>query len=176
VLFSERSIATMMHGIVFGGVPLMGLAAALFYLYAARAKAPGAAARTAPPALAWVLVATAVALWFTVIAGTFVVFPWYRTPPPADVADLGQYPRAFVLANPGTAWLHRFAMETKEHMPWIAAILGTAAAFVTTRYRSRLLDDDSLRNMTMLFLAVCLAIVAWASLLGVFVNKVAPVH
>jgi hypothetical protein len=30
--------------------------------------------------------------------------------------------------------------------------------------------------MTMLFLAVCLAIVAWASLLGVFVNKVAPVH
>ncbi len=176
MLFSERSIATMMHGIVFGGAPLMGLAAALFYLYAARAKGPGAPDRPAPPALAWVTVATAVALWFTVFAGTFVVFPWYRTPPPAGLADLSQYPRALVLSNPGTAWLHGFAMETKEHMPWIAAILGTAAAFVTTRYRSRLLNDDSLRNMTMLFLAVCLAIVAWASLLGVFVNKVAPVH
>ncbi len=176
MLFSERSIATMMHGMVFGGAPLMGLAAALFYLYASRWSGPGATPRTAPAALAWVTVATAVALWFTVIAGTFVVFPWYRTPPPAGVADLTQYPRAFVLSNPGTAWLHGFAMETKEHMPWIAAILGTAAAFVTTRYRARLLNDDSLRSMTMVFLAFCLAIVAWASLLGVFVNKVAPVH
>ena len=36
MLFSERSIWTMVHGIGLGGGALLGLAAALFYLYAAR--------------------------------------------------------------------------------------------------------------------------------------------
>ena len=36
MLFSERSIWTMVHGIGLGGGALIGLAAALFYLYAAR--------------------------------------------------------------------------------------------------------------------------------------------
>jgi len=36
MLFSERSVWTMIHGVGLGGAGLMGLAAALFYLYAAR--------------------------------------------------------------------------------------------------------------------------------------------
>lgn len=36
MLFSERSIWTMVHGIGLGGAALLGLAAALFYLYAVR--------------------------------------------------------------------------------------------------------------------------------------------
>ena len=176
MLFSQHSLATMLHGIVMGGAPLLGLAAALFYLYASGRPAGSAPAGSAPPALGWVTVATSVAIWFTVIAGTFVIFPWYRASPPAGATDLSPFPRALVLSKPDTAWLHAFAMESKEHMPWIAAILGTAAAFVSVRYRSMLLDDESLRKMTMVFLAVCLALVGWASLLGVFVNKVAPVH
>ena len=36
MLFSERSIWTMVHGIGLGGAALLGLAAALFYVYAAR--------------------------------------------------------------------------------------------------------------------------------------------
>ena len=36
MLFSERGIWTMVHGIGLGGAALLGLAAALFYLYAAR--------------------------------------------------------------------------------------------------------------------------------------------
>ena len=38
MLFSERSIWTMVHGIGLGGGALIGLAAALFYLYAARSS------------------------------------------------------------------------------------------------------------------------------------------
>jgi hypothetical protein len=34
MLFSERSVWTMVHGIGLGGGALIGLAAALFYLYA----------------------------------------------------------------------------------------------------------------------------------------------
>ena len=58
-------------------------------------------------------------LWLTVIVGTYIIFPPYRATPPAGVTDLSEFPRALVLATPSTAWLHSFAMESKEHMPWI---------------------------------------------------------
>ena len=44
MLFSERSIWTMVHGTGLGGAALLGLAAALFYLYAPR-PAPDRRAR-----------------------------------------------------------------------------------------------------------------------------------
>ena len=135
MLFSERSIWTMVHGIGLGGGALIGLAAALFYLYAARSS-DGAAAPPGSGALAAATVLSAVLLWLTVIVGTYVIFPPYRVTPPAGVTDLSAFPRALVLASPSTAWLHAFAMESKEHMPWIASMLTTAVAFVTVRYRS----------------------------------------
>jgi ABC-type Fe3+-siderophore transport system permease subunit len=67
-------------------------------------------------------------------------------------------------------------METKEHMPWIAVMLATASAFVGVRYRSQMLTDPRLRSMTAAVLAICLLLVAFVSLMGVFVNKVAPVQ
>jgi hypothetical protein len=70
-----------------------------------------------------VTVFSAVMLWLTVIIGTYIIFPPYRATPPPGTTDLSQFPRALVLANPSTAWLHAFAMEIKEHMPWIASVL-----------------------------------------------------
>jgi hypothetical protein len=67
-------------------------------------------------------------------------------------------------------------MESKEHMPWIASMLATAVAFVAVRYRSGLLGSARLRNMTFGLLAISFALVAFVSLLGVFVNKVAPLQ
>jgi hypothetical protein len=32
-------------------------------------------------------------------------------------------------------------MDSKEHVPWIASMLATAVAFVTVRYRSRVLHN-----------------------------------
>jgi hypothetical protein len=67
-------------------------------------------------------------------------------------------------------------MESKEHMPWIASMLATAVAFVTVRYRSKVLYDVSLRNMATILLAICFALVSFVSIMGVFVNKVAPLQ
>jgi hypothetical protein len=67
-------------------------------------------------------------------------------------------------------------MESKEHMPWIASMLATAVAFISVRYRSRVLDDASLRNMAIILLAISFTLVAFVSLMGVFVNKVAPLQ
>jgi heme A synthase len=176
VLFSGRSIWTMVHGIVLGGAALMGLAAALFSLRAMRPSEGEVAGQNQARHLAWLMVAVAAMAWLTVIVGTYVTFPPYRATPPEGLTDLVRYPRALLLSNPQTAWLHSFAMELKEHVPWIAAMLATAAAFVAVRYRSRLLADAALRRMTTTVVAICFALVAAVAILGVFVNKVAPLE
>jgi hypothetical protein len=174
MLFSERSIWTMVHGIGLGGGALLGLAAALFYLYAARAAHDPVGHKVEPRAFAVLTVVTATMLWLTVIVGTYITFPQYRATPPPGTTDLSEFPRALVLANASTAWLHGFAMEIKEHMPWIASMLTTAVAFIAVRYPGGTLRDPSLRKMAFSLLAIAFAIVAFVSLLGVFVNKVAP--
>ena len=174
MLFSERSIWTMVHGIGLGGGALLGLAAALFYLYAARPAPPSSDAEIGSRAFATVTVFTAVMLWLTVIVGTYIIFPPYRATPPPGTTDLSEFPRALILASPSTAWLHAFAMETKEHMPWIASMLTTAVASIALRYRRTALTNPSMRQMAFALLAVSFAVVTFVSLLGVFVNKVAP--
>ena len=174
MLFSERSIWTMVHGIGLGGGALLGLAAALFYLYAARPAPLTAGIETESRAFAAVTVFTAIMLWLTVIVGTYIVFPPYRATPPPGTTDLAQFPRVLVLASPDTAWLHAFAMETKEHVPWIASMLTTAVASIAVRYRRTALTDPAMRRIALTLLATSFALVAFVSLLGVFVNKVAP--
>jgi hypothetical protein len=175
MLFTDRSIWTMIHGIALGGAALMGVSATLFSL---RAMSPDDSAASAeqPIHLIWLTVLTAVVLWLAVLVGTYVTFPPYRATPPEGVSDLGRFPKSLIQSRPGTAWLHSFAMEIKEHVPWIAAMLATAVAFVTVRYRQRLLIDRSLRGMATMLTGICLLLVSVVALLGVFVNKVAPLE
>lgn len=176
MLFSADSIWTMLHGIVSGGGSLIALGAALFSLRVMATSPDSDAPARHSRAVAMLTVAIAVLLWLTVIGGTYIVFPPYRATPPEGLVDLSQYPRAFLLANPDTAWLHRFAMETKEHVPWIAAILSTAAAFVSVRHRPKLLSDPGIRRVVALLTAITFVLVIYVALLGVFVNKVAPLE
>ena len=176
MLFTERSIWTMIHGIVLGGGALMALSAALFSLRAMRTENASDAALNHSRYLVWLTVLVAVVLWLTVLVGTYVTFPPYRATPPEGLTDLSQYPRSLIQANPGTAWLHSFAMETKEHMPWIAAMLSTAVAFIAVRYRSQLLSDAQLNRMATTLLAICFVLVSFVAILGVFINKVAPLE
>jgi hypothetical protein len=176
-LFSERSIWTMIHGIVLGGGALLALAAALFAFGVLRApEVSNPAGQRQASRLAGLTTLIALALWLTVLVGTYVTFPPYRATPPEGLVDLAYYPRSLIQANPGTAWLHAFAMELKEHVPWIAAMLATAVAFVVARYRSRLLSDPPLRRLATLLLAVCFALASLAGVLGIFINKVAPLE
>jgi hypothetical protein len=183
LLFTNLSIATMIHGIVLGGTAMLGLAAALFYLRMTPAlgaggsgalEAPGAPQRSR--SYAWLLVFIAVILWLTVLGGTYIVFPPYRLAPPDGALDLSAYPRSFLLSDPGTAWLHAVAMELKEHVPWIAAMLATAVAFAAMRDPRALLHDRGIRRAATTLLVLCFALVASAALLGTFVNKVAPLQ
>lgn len=177
MLFSERSIWTMLHGIGLGGGSLLALAAALTAIYVIH---PRGGERGLVPDRSGVVAGltggAALLLWLTTLVGTYVIFPPYRATPPEGAVDLTAYPRAAILGNPSTAWLHAFAMETKEHLPFIASILVTAVAFVVWRYRGKFLGDAGLRRLGAGMLATAFAIVAYISLLGVFINKVAPLE
>lgn len=172
MLFTDRSIWTMIHGIVLSGAALMALAAAVFSMHTMRSVATPQQSRTVAQLMGF----TAAMLWLAVLVGTYIIFPLYRVTPPEGAADLSQFPRSLLLANPDTAWLHAFAMELKEHVPWIASMLATAVAFVGMRYRSQLLNDAPLRKMAMTLLAICFVLVSVVGLLGIFINKVAPLQ
>jgi len=177
MLFTSRSIWTMIHGIVLGGGALMTLAAALFYLLAMRTAAhPDASSSDSFRPFVWITTVAAVLLWLTVIVGAYVTFPPYRATPPEGLTELRAYPKSLLQSNPGTAWLHGIAMEIKEHVPWIAAMLATAVAFVAARYRSALFVDASLRRPAAMLLAIGLALASVVGLLGIFINKVAPLE
>lgn len=79
-------------------------------------------------------------------------------------------------SKPETVWLHGFAMEIKEHMPWTAAMLASAVAFVAARYGSTLLIDRRMNGMATTLLAICFALASIVGVLGIFVNKVAPLE
>lgn len=175
MLFSERSIWTMVHGVGLGGAALLALAAALFALYLMRPRAGDAGAiPDRSGSIAGLTGFTAAMIWLATLVGTYVVFPPYRATPPEGTTDLAAYPRSLIMADPSTTWLHAFAMETKEHLPFIASMLATSVAFVAWRYRSRLLGDATLRRFGAALLVISFTIVAYVSLLGVFINKVAP--
>jgi heme A synthase len=176
-LFSDLSIWTMVHGMALGGGAMGALFGALLLLYA-RSADPADPGRepTTPSLVGLFSVASAALLWITVLLGTYIVFPPYRAAPPEGATDLGDYPRSLLLAEPETAWLHSFGMEIKDHVPWLAAMLATAVAFVAVRSGGHLARDPSVRRAVMTWLAIALALVSVVALLGVFVNKVAPVQ
>jgi heme A synthase len=176
MLFSDRSLWTMAHGIVLGGGALMAIAAAMVALYVWHPADGGGISRRASRAVAQLTALVAALLWAAVLTGTYIVFPPYRATPPAGTTDLSAYPRSMLLADPGTAWLHAFAMESKEHMPWIAAMLATAVMFAAGRVGVEVFTDQRLRRMMMTLLAVCFVLVSFTALMGTFVNKVAPLE
>lgn len=81
-----------------------------------------------------------------------------------------------LLSKPGIVWLQPLAMEIKEHVPWIASMLATAAAFVAVRYRTALLTDRRLNGMVTTMLSLCFVLASFVRVLGIFVNKVAPLE
>jgi hypothetical protein len=59
--------------------------------------------------------------------------------------------------------------------PYRLDLTVSAAAFIARRHRETLLSDASLRLVTGSLLAIAILLVSIVALLGVFVNKVAPV-
>lgn len=172
-----REVWTTIHGMVFGFIFLLGFSGALYAVYAMRPEwltAEGMKRSiNMTKAFVWGL---ALSAWAAVISGTFIVYPWYRARPPEGTTDLSNYPRYFLLADESTAGWHRFGMEWKEHVAFLAPIAATVVAFIVSYYGPTLARKVGERRTVMIFFIISFAAAAAAGLFGAFITKAAPVR
>ncbi|HLF79515.1 MAG TPA: hypothetical protein VJB57_18695 [Dehalococcoidia bacterium] len=174
---TNRETWTALHGMVFGALFLLAFAGGLAGLWSLRPEwITVNGLRERMFRLKAGVTAMAVVAWVTVITGTWIVYPWYRDPPPQGTTDLENYPRAYLLADKNLTDWHEFGMEWKEHIAWIAPILATAVAFIVLYYGNQLIVDKRLRNVTMALFILAFATAGVAGLMGAFITKAAPIQ
>lgn len=171
---------TALHGMVLGAVFLLAFAGGLAGLYGLRSEwLTTAGIRDDVRRLTagtWIM---AVVAWLTVIVGTWIVYVPYRAEPPAatdltNQAQLTDYPRYYLLADPSTASWHEFGMEWKEHVAWISPMLATAVAFVVLYYGLEITDRPYLRRALIVLFTLSFVSAGIAGLFGAFITKAAP--
>ncbi len=175
---TNREFWTLIHGMIFGAAFLLSFAGGLAGLYSLRPDwVTSSGVRERVMRLELGTAAMAVAAWGTVITGTWVVYPWYRARPPADTegAALEAYPRYYLLADKNLEDWHKFGMEWKEHVAWIAPFLATAVAFGVIYYGRRLAYEKGIRKLLMIVFLTAFATAAVAGLYGALITKAAPI-
>jgi len=166
---TDREFWTLVHGMIFGALFLLGFAGGLEGLYSLRPQLlQPAGIRDRALRLQVGVVVMAVAAWGTVLTGTWIVYPWYRDP--AETS-----PRSTLLADEATAEWHHFGMEWKEHVAWIAPILATVVAFIVVYYGASLIRHDRVRRATILLFVLAFVFAAVAGLFGALITKAAPI-
>lgn len=166
---TQRELWTVIHGMGLGATFLLAFAGGLAGLYSLRPDLITVAGiRERLPRLEFGTILMAIVAWLTVISGTWIVYVWYRDPSPTS-------PRSLLLANPARAEWHRFGMEWKEHVAWLAPILATAVAFVVFYYGPRLANEPAMRRVLIALFILAFAAAGVAGLFGAFINKMAPI-
>jgi len=166
---TDREFWTLVHGMIFGALFLLGFAGGLEGLYGLRSQlltAQGVRDRLIRVRIG--VVTMAVAAWGTVLTGTWIVYPWYREKGPTS-------PRSLLLADPATEEWHHFGMEWKEHVAWIAPILATIVAFIVIYYGTQLVRHERVRKTALTLFVLAFLFAAVAGLFGALITKAAPV-
>jgi len=174
---SSKELWTVIHGMGFGALFLLAFAGGLAGLYSLRPEwvtVEGVKERLIRlKAGLWAMAAIA---WGTVLTGTYIVYPWYRAKPPEGTTDLMNFPRYLLLASESTAEWHKFGMEWKEHVGWIAPIAATVVAYVISVYGTQLTGDSKIRRALLWFFIIAFVTAGVAGMFGAFINKIAPVR
>ena len=173
---TERALWTMIHGMGFGALYLLACSGALIELH--RLTAPSTQAPT--PAqrrfLNIYLITMVLLALAAVLAGAYIVYPWYRAVPPPGTADLAMFPQRLLMSTPATIGWHSLGMEWKEHVAWFAPISITMVAFVFIRYGRDLANHKHLRTAVLSFAAASFLAAGIAGFFGAMIDKYAPVQ
>jgi hypothetical protein len=172
-----REIWTVVHGMVFGFIFLLGFSGALYMVYSMKPELLTAdgISKTAKAAKVYVW-GLALSVWAAVFTGAWVVYPWYRATPPEGTLDLSTFPKFLLIASESTAKWHEFGMEWKEHVAFIAPIAATVVAFVVSYYGPTLAKKVGERRAVMIFFIVAFVATAIAGMFGAFITKAAAVR
>jgi hypothetical protein len=171
-----RHFLTVLHGWGAGGVFLAGFPLALIAIAGTTSSATHPPSKREEIFVARALWALAALGWLVVLAGTYVIYPWYRAKPPAGITDVSGYPRSLLLSQPDTAWLHSLGMEWKEHVAWLAPILLTVAAYIYNTYGATLARQRGLRATALAFTVLAFFAAGVAGEFGKLLGDHAPVH
>ena len=174
---TARALWTLLHGMGFGALYLLGCSGAFFELirhYAPNSREPVTEAQE--QFFGAYLTGMAALAWFAVLSGTYVIYPWYRAVPPAGTAPLEGFPQRLLLSSGATSGWHSIGMEWKEHVAWLVPMAITMAAVVFLRYRRSLRLHTDLRNAVLSFLGVAFVAAGIAGFFGAMLNKYAPVE
>jgi hypothetical protein len=167
---TNRETWTLIHGMVIGSAFLLAFAGGLAGLWSLRSELVTTTGIT--ERIRRLTIGTssmAILAWATVLTGTWVVYPWYRSKDPDSA-------KSQLLANPDTADWHEFGMEWKEHIAWIAPMLATAAAFLVLYYRSDLARNRTARRIVIVLFVSAFLTAAIAGMFGALITKAAPVR
>lgn len=168
---NAKELWTVIHGMGIGAIYLLAFAGGFSGLWGFHKWAltdRGIRERlTRLKAGVWLMMITC---WFTVITGTYIVYPWYREKVPES-------PRSLLKANPELVLWHDFGMEWKEHVSWLSPILITAVLAIVLMYGKELADErrkDLLKGTLALFILAFIT-AAIAGIFGAFINKIVPI-
>lgn len=170
-----RDAVTMLHGMGFGALLLLAFSGAVAGLYSTSIAGHHWTERERRLACAY-LVAMAALAWVTVLAGAYLVYPWYRAVAPPGTADLSGYPQRLLMSKTSTSGWHDIGMEWKEHIAWFAPITLTAVAFIFIHYGAQLSRFRGLRNAVLALAVTAFVATAVAGAFGAMLNKFAPVR
>jgi hypothetical protein len=171
------SFWTLIHGMGFGALYLLGCSGAIVELYrfssGDAAQLPTIGRQRFVQAYMVVMVALA---WVTVLTGAYIIYPWYRAIPAAGAIDLTGYAQRLLMSHPSTIGWHSIGMEWKEHIAWVVPISITMAAFVVIRYGAQLRLHKQLRTAVLSFTAASFLAAGIAGFFGAMIDKYAPVQ
>jgi hypothetical protein len=177
MVMNGHEIWTVVHGMVFGFIFLLGFSGALYAVYSMKPEwlTVEGLSKTVNiiKVYLWLLAGS---VWAAVFTGAYIVYPWYRATPPTGTADLSAFPKFLLLANENTAQWHEFGMEWKEHVAFLAPIAATVVAFVVTYYGPTLAKKVGERRAVMIFFIFAFVATAIAGMFGAFITKAAPVR
>ena len=172
---SVRDAVTMLHGMGFGALLLLAFTGGIVGLYSTSiANHRWSEAERKLGSI--YLIGMAVLAWCTVLAGAYLVYPWYRAIPPAGTTDLSGYPQRLLMSNPETIGWHSLGMDWKEHIAWFAPSTLTAVAYIFIRYGAQLSKSRGLRNGILALAILALVSTGVAGAFGAMLNKFAPVR
>src|ERR1700761_2777223 len=99
---TSRSLWTIIHGMGFGALYLLACTGLLIEFYRRFVAGTGSVTQNDGPFLKWYLMGMSFLAWLAVLSGTYIVYPWYRAPPPAGTQNLNAYPQKLLMAHATT--------------------------------------------------------------------------
>ena len=159
-MFTNGALIADIHGFLLGGLFLLAYSGGLMGLFSLRKNwetSRGQVILARSLAIGTCLMA--VIVWLTVLVGTYLLYPLFRT-------------EFNTILN--SSW-NTVVMDWKSHIGWFAPLLTTAVAYIVVRYRKQLAGELQMRRALIILFTLAFVTAGVAGLLGALTTKVYPV-